>query len=479
MDDFQLTYESARGLLADLFGHIPNEDKFLPRSRNYAKNSSVCAFAYALLHHFVNIKPFVLEAVVTGRFSLEKDRGINHRPLFNDNIPEDVKSRIFQIFGVAVEDLTTDSDRLLALLRQLNDGNFLGRSTRAKMSYLKPITGKAYRNLGVRTLQKHVLEVITVTVELLERQRVRLLRQAKRVDHIDALLWELIEQYLICRIESLQAGYPLFARKPELFYEIYADEIAQLFADQAVRCPPFVQQLVSGFQVITKRGIEVTYAKRDRGFLFLGDYYGDCTAWEVRSQVDPQVANIHWTVYAWLLDPYYRVLEVMVDGKAVLKGHIMPLTIHHRMVLMIDAIETIPSLRDYVRGEINRNKSEKLYKRRFEILETLFSHVKSLADRMGIESVYVDKYSNTKWVRAEVDKLPSDSYHISDVDKPYQTGAIADVIKNLIGEAPVEIYEEIQAANVTLMDQYLQANHKEIGVLRGRRDDYSIAIRGI
>jgi hypothetical protein len=199
----------------------------------------------------------------------------------------------------------------------------------------------------------------------------------------------------------------------------------------------------------------------------------------VRSQVDPEIANIHWTVYAWLLDPYYRVLDVYFHGRRVMKGHILPLIIHGRRILMLDAIETIPSIRDFLRGRRNRNISRKIYTRRLDILQALFGAVKDLAGRMGVEAVYVDKYSNTKWVRAEVNKLPADSYHVSDVIKPFNNDLITAVVRKILNASVGEVKEEIQARNISLMDQQLRPNYKEVGVLMGRRKDYFLAVRGI
>lgn len=260
---------------------------------------------------------------------------------------------------------------------------------------------------------------------------------------------------------------------------MYADEIAQMLAEHAAN-PSFPEPAVrASLQYLRKDGVEIAYARRDAAFLSSGDYYGDCTASEVRSQVDPEIANIHWTVYAWLLDPYYRVLDVYFNGRRVLKGHVLPLIIQGRRVLMLDAIETIPSIRDFLRGKPNRNISRPIYARRKELLKALFTTVKKLAAQMGVEAVYVDKYSNTKWVRAEVGKLPADSYHIRDVIKPFKNSPIEAVIHSITG-APVEdVWEEIQARNISLMDQQLRPNYKEVGVLMGRRKDYFIAMRGI
>jgi hypothetical protein len=147
--------------------------------------------------------------------------------------------------------------------------------------------------------------------------------------------------------------------------------------------------------------------------------------------------------------------------------------------LMLDAIETIPSIRDFLRGKRNRNISKRIYARRIDLLQALFATVKDLARQMGVQAIYVDKYSNTKWVREEVSKLPSDSYHISEVIKPFKNDLIEAIIRKTLDTPVVDVTEEIQARNISLMDQQLRPNYKEVGVLMGRRKDYFIAIRGI
>ena len=372
-----------------------------------------------------------------------------------------------------------DYEQALALLTEMNIRRILGKSTAAKMAYLKPITGLAFKQLTPDSLRDVFPEVIGTTIELLKRQAVRLQRQSAACTHIDRQILLLSDLRIRNRLKARFDAYPPFVQDPDLFYRVYADEIAQMLAEHAEN-PSFPDPApLTSLHYLRKDGIEVAFARRDAAFLSSGDYYGDCTASEVRSQVDPEIANIHWTVYSWLLDPYYRVLDVYFKGRRVLKGHLLPLIIHGRRVLMLDAIETIPSIRDFLRGKPNRNISKSVYARRKELLQALFNTVKGLAEDMGVEAVYVDKYSNTKWVRAEVGKLPADSYHIGEVIKPFRNKLIKAVIQSVTGAPGEDVWEEIQARNISLMDQQLRPNYKEVGVLMGRRKDYFIAMRGI
>ena len=445
----------------------------------FSKNIDAVAVSRALLEVFADVEPFVYETILSDEFNLLTKWGIDPGPLFNLNSPRVVGKGVRNIFGVDVADFRVDSQEALAFLEKINADRFLGKSTAAKLAYLKPITGRAFKYITAASLKEHFPDVINATIELLKRQANRLQRQELTCTHIDRLILSLADLLVRYLLKDRLTSHPLFAENPDLFYRVYADEITQLVADHFSN-PCFAKQdVLDTFRYIRKKGIEVSFARRNRAFINSGDYYGDCTAGEVRSQVDPEIANIHWTVYSWLLDPHYRILDVFFDGRRVLKGHVLPLIIHGRRVLMLDAIETIPSIRDTLRGKKNRNISEHIYARRIELLQALFDVVKDLAGRMGVQAVYVDKYSNTKWVREEVGRLPADSYHISEVTKPFENDLIAAVIKRTLNTLPVDVVEEIQACNIGLMDQQLRPNYKEVGVLMGRRKNYFIAIRGI
>lgn len=479
MEDLTSKLTAARKHIAAAYKTERDPDAAVLNDKRFRRNLDSVAVSQALLEAFEDVEPFVYAASQTRVHDLQAHWQIDPAPLFSLNAPHQIRRTFQTLFRCDVADLRVDYKKTLVLLTEMNRRRILGKSTAAKMAYLKPITGLAFKHLNPESLQAAFPEVIGATIELLKRQAARLQRQGADNIHIDQQIFLLWDFYIRYRLKARFDRYPLFRQDPNLFYRVYADDIAQMLA-KLTDNPCFTEPAaVASLRYLRKEGIEIAFARRDADFVSSGDYYGDCTASEVRSQVDPEIANIHWTVYSWLLDPYYRVLEVYFNGRRALKGHILPLIIHGRRVLMLDAIETIPSIRDFLRGKPNRNISKSVYARRKELLQTLFKTVKELAEQMGVEAVYVDKYSNTKWVRAEVNKLPADSYHIEDVIKPFKNSLIEAVIHSITG-APVEdVLEEIQARNISLMDQQLRPNYKEVGVLMGRRKDYFIAMRGI
>jgi hypothetical protein len=233
------------------------------------------------------------------------------------------------------------------------------------------------------------------------------------------------------------------------------------------------------FDFADRKGIECQFSHRDIDFIYAGDAFGDCTAFRVRSQVDPDVANIHWTVYPWILDPYYRVIEVFADGKPTVKCHLLPLVIQGRPLLMLDAIEVVPKLRDKKDGSENPDLDSSMYERREELMDCLFTTCKNLARRMGLEVVYVDMFSNAKWVRDAIERLPTDSYHVRDVTKPYSTSIIENFVRKLLSKKKIgKVVEEVQAMNLKLMHQHMEAGVKEVGVLMGRRSEWRLEISG-
>ncbi|NIV38772.1 MAG: hypothetical protein GWN58_57965, partial [Anaerolineae bacterium] len=89
---------------------------------------------------------------------------------------------------------------------------------------------------------------------------------------------------------------------------------------------------------------------------------GDCTAAHHSHQADPRVENIYWTLFAWILDRNYQILEVHFDGQLVLKAHLLPLFYQGPQgltpFLALDAIETGTALRDDVDGPVDARLSE-------------------------------------------------------------------------------------------------------------------------
>jgi hypothetical protein len=144
----------------------------------------------------------------------------------------------------------------------------------------------------------------------------------------------------------------------------------------------------------------------------------------------------------------------------------------------VDALEVVPQLRRQRHGKRNPGFDPALFSRRRDILDALFTETRALAQRMGLDTVFVEKYSNAGWVRETLDRLPIDGYHVSDVVKPYGLELVSRNAARLGGVEGTRVGEEVQATDPALMDQQLHAGHKEVAILMGRPRSTRLGLRG-
>jgi hypothetical protein len=155
---------------------------------------------------------------------------------------------------------------------------------------------------------------------------------------------------------------------------------------------------------------EVEFAAR-ASYLALGKEVGDCTADKLFRQVDRDVENIYWTVFSWVLDRNYQILKVYYDGEFVMKVHLLPLLAvsgnRGEVFLAVDAIETTPAFRE----DTHVGHPDLLEKKEY-IFSRMVQEVEGLARAMGIDHVYAERFSNTEWVRRELERFPEVYLHM-------------------------------------------------------------------
>lgn len=472
-------------LLNELFKSTP-----LDQGKNY----HAIYTALNLVKLFGNIKPFALDAVLAGEFDLLKSYGINPLPLFNSYESWEAKKRIAGFFPDGIErfqlnqlvkdffsDLVTIRNKLL-----------LGEQTVASFAYLK------FR-ANIKTSELEALEIIPnnknqiwqalqinqaikKTISILGRRYEELPDHNPKKHHILEMIDRMIHYRIRCSLYLMFIKYPRINNNSDIFYCVFADEIIQLISNTYTEIIRKSKSLRSCFQFEkfpVNEGIELAYFTQDDQYIYSGDHYGECTASTVKKQVNPNAANIHWTVYSWILNPYYRIIDVYYNGEKLLKGHILPLIIHNRKVLMIDAIEVVPKLRKQVRGKDNKFFDPELFNIRKALLQRLFDKCNDLAQAMLVDSIYVEMFSNADWVNQEITELPGDSYHVDAVTVPFGSEVIARNIEKLLGVPPGDVIFEVQAKNHGLMDQQMKRGYKATGVLAGRRKNWSINVKGI
>lgn len=454
----------------------------LPTPRDQNRNHDAIATAIALLEATGETSPWILEPVLSGEYDLFREYGIRFAPLMSLNDPEDAKVLLRRCTGTMPPHLRPDAGQVLFCLHLIREERCLGRHTREKLAYIVQETGRNLRALTTGFLEVNpriVARLLHRTAHLLDLSAARVGTEHPKWEQVQAVLQMVRRLQMQADLHLHFLPYALFREEPEHFFRIFADSIIQSLARGQEGFEDQARTIAPGARWLRGRGIETAFVPRDPDFLLLGDLFGDCTSLAMRAQVDAEVANIHWTVYSWLLDPYYRVLGVFYHGRPAIKGHIIPLFIGGLPVLMLDAIEVVPQLRGLRSGRPNPTLNREMFEVRKELLDAMFEEVRGLASKMGIETIFVEKFSNARWVRAQVDRLPSDSYHTDDVYKPFGVHVIEENIRRLTGSDPAGTVElEVQAVNLRLMDQQMRPGFKEVAVLEGRRDDWSLSLRG-
>jgi hypothetical protein len=232
---------------------------------------------------------------------------------------------------------------------------------------------------------------------------------------------------------------------------IHADEIARFLWRVSKEVP---LAGVDRLRCVRGQGVEFEFAPRDVSFLTLGKVAGDCTADKSFRQVDRHVENIYWTVFSWFLDRHYQILKVFFDGRFIMKVHLLPLLILNQqseaLFLAVDGIETTPAFR-----EDTRAGDAALLDQKNDIFERVGGEVTRIAEAMGIEHVFAEKFSNTGWVRRELDQFPEVYLHISDVRKIDELEDVFELARRVCAaadeDAPTDVFMELQMKNTYLL----------------------------
>ena len=253
---------------------------------------------------------------------------------------------------------------------------------------------------------------------------------------------------------------------PEQDIKIYADEIAKTLYE----CSSYINlNKLEDLKVLKGQEVEFEYASRDHSYLKLGKDIGDCTANKAFFQVDADVENIYWTVFAWILDYNYQILKVYYNGNFVMKVHMLPLFLSNQntenIFLAIDAIETVRNFRD----DIDEGNKELLNQRKYIFLKVM-EKIKEIARRMDIKYIYAEKFSNTKWVRDELSKMSEIFLHVNHIHKIDGLEDVFELVKTLCKEQK-EIFMEIQMKNTFLLPEFVFNDIKSFAIIEGKPSD--------
>lgn len=226
--------------------------------------------------------------------------------------------------------------------------------------------------------------------------------------------------------------------------------------------------------------LDFEYAPRTRDFLDVGTRYGDCTSRDKIKQVD-QVPNVFWSIASYMTDIFHQVQELRINGEPLMKVHLAPCFFRGEPALNVDAIETSLRIRDFKsnRDPIpNPSCDPELFARRKEFYDLTFERIRHLADMMGIETIICDGYSNTQWVRQELEQFPSTVYHMNEYRSLYEGDFPRDFAEAILG-IRISTRTEVQALNTMIWDQGLRPYYKENRTVRGEVYNSPGSIRGI
>ena len=231
----------------------------------------------------------------------------------------------------------------------------------------------------------------------------------------------------------------------------HADEIAASLSELAGFLPLGGADRLA---CVRGEGVEVAFAPRTPAFLALGKEVGDCTADKLFRQVDRDVENIYWTVFAWFLDRQYQILRVYFDGQFVMKVHLLPLLAVEgssgELFLAVDAVETTPVFRE----DTPVGRRDLLEKKEY-IFARMVDAVREIARNMGITHVFAERFSNTGWVRQELEQYPEVYLHIGNIQKVDELEDVFELAKRVCAaagrERPTSLFMELQMKNTFLL----------------------------
>lgn len=331
---------------------------------------------------------------------------------------------------------------------------------------------------GRKLVRKDILnsiedKALLVTAERMLQRKLKDFRREHRHDKVTEL------KTLIARIHArkmIERITPYMSIDPDTdendMRTVYADEIAAVLYALAGYVP---LKGIDHLDVKKGHGVEFEFATRDYSYLALGKITGDCTADKSGFQADRDIENIYWTVFPWILDRNYQILKVYYNSVFVMKVHLLPLFVLREdgsgdMVLAVDAIETVRAIRDDIEG----TGCAALLEKKTHLFRMLTKKIKEIGTRMGIDYIYAEKFSNTRWVRDELDAFPEIFLHVDSIiklDELEDVFMLARQLCRAAGEAaPHEIFMELQMKNTALLPKLSErvAGVKPFAILQGR-----------
>lgn len=410
------------------------------------------------------------------RKALNLDFGVCLKEWLAETPGRDLKGFVVRFFADWHRDYEREFGLDTAPLVNFNDPRAVAKVLAANAPFLEGLAALDIRGYvsSRKVIRKDTLNSIPDSL-LLDKLIQILLRKAKSSDshtYPDIIVTLKAKQALQRLVSRLGVTLKWCADYP---VKEYADEIAATLGEMERHVN---LRRVSELRYIRGKGIEFDYAPRDLSYLGLGRQFGDCTSDQMRLQVDIAIENIFWTVFSWILDRNYQILRVFLDGRPLIKCHLLPLCVEvpetglpPHFFLSVDAIETVPVIR------VNPGESSRpaFFEQRDELLGNVVLEITRIADRIGVDAVYAEKFSNAEWVRDRLSRYPEiylNTPRIIKIDELEDVFHCAASFCRKYGfPLPERIFMELQVKNRYLMPNRVTGHNKSFAILRGNPEN--------
>jgi hypothetical protein len=108
---------------------------------------------------------------------------------------------------------------------------------------------------------------------------------------------------------------------------------------------------------------------------------------------------------------------------------------------------------------------------RDELLRSVVAEITQIADRIGVDAVYAEKFSNAEWVRDRLARYPEiylNTPRIIKIDELEDVFHCADYFCRKYGfPSPERIFMELQLKNSYLLPNRVTGHNKSFAILRG------------
>lgn len=261
------------------------------------------------------------------------------------------------------------------------------------------------------------------------------------------------------------------------FMKRYRDELLR----SSIKDTSKIEKLegyLSKFDHVRGKDIEFSYAPKDISFYKLGNKSGDCSAIRINEMYDKDHENIFCDVPLWVGMPNYQVLEVMHNGKFAMKFHLLIAKVFSKWVLVVDAAETAPEMRDTA-----TNKDQTLINAQDQMFDGTIMFIRELGKKMRLP-ILANRFSCNDWLMERFRSMPEKVIEFSrDLDRDPITDPLMGLMSAYSSEAnsllnKFDLRPHIQLFRFDPRDE-LRDGYKLLAIIDGYKKDRFIPIRGL